>query len=409
VHRLSPVRQVRRLAWSLRSGLGATVVLLGTAGGIARAQDTTCVAVLDTLHSVPAPTAALRKRALGCADSADAARRADVWNKVSEEIARLGRLPWLIPEYHDEQRLVVGTALGPMAHLFASPYLNSFKYPWQLQEQTPNGIVAAIVYVDAPPGASLPGPYSALHLAGGMNCIWLQLTPASSWRGFVTQPSGPGGPCRPPTPPFAPLAVLREQASGMGFDDYPAAARFGQSTDGRTLLGFKCLNGWCQLGPAGATSIPALPAAAVPGATREVAVRGWYDIQQLAKRNAAGVLVPGPRAVVVPAANLDQFGPAAYTTWRRVATITFIDTPAGTKYVRWGLRFGENPLEAMYAGGKWVYRLHFADGSTRVWDHVIEMKHRDAAVPGTVRFRWTVLDESIWIPCGAGCCQADGE
>jgi len=398
----------------------AAISLLAVTSRNGKAQsDTACVALVDSMHKGLAPsggrggrgggrgadTAGVRTRALACADYADTRRRLRVFEAISAQMVSLAQLPWMIPEYHDEQPFAFSNTYGPMAYIFASPFIGGFKYEWQIREQGSHGILAAVVFVDAPASTTLSTPYTRLFLQPGMNCIWLANTAGSgggNWRAFVTAASGAPPLCDRSTPGNE-LRVSRETFAPLRHDDYPSAARFGESADGQPLLGLRCVDAWCELGPAGFSPTPGLG-----GVGRERLVRGWHDVQKLSVRDASGVLHPGPRARIVPEPDLDHLSSADFATWRRVAEITFVDDPAGTKYAKWGLRRGANSVEGIFSGGRWLYRVT-AGATTTIWTHVIPMPHLDAAVPGTVRWRWTLLDEGIWIPCGDACCHADGE
>ncbi len=324
----------------------------------------------------------------------------------------LAQLPWSIPEYHDEQRFSAGGTYGPMAYLFASPFIGTFNYLWQVAGQGPHGLLAAVLLVDTPTSTTLPPEYANLHLKPGMNCVWLANTttdPASAaWRAYVNQ-ANLAGICDRSVALGPALAVVRETQPGMGPGDYPAAARFGEAATSRqALIGFRCLDGWCMVGPAGFTPTP-LP---VAGTTREDKIRGWYDEQHLAIRKPGGTMRPGPLARIIPYPNLDSRSPAYYGVWRPAAKIVFIDSPADTKYADWGLKQGENILEMRYVATSQKWEFHIKGNGTTVpdrpWTHQLVMPHLDAGVPGTARFRWTLADEGIWIPCGDACCHADG-
>src|SRR5262245_57485257 len=125
----------RRWNWG-RASVVAALALSITSVGVAPATrarpqpgDGPCSALIDLMRRFPKDTIA-RKRALSCADRADSSRRAKVFSKLSAQMIALAQLPWMIPEYHDEQPLVDGSQFGPMAYIFASPYVSGFKHPW---------------------------------------------------------------------------------------------------------------------------------------------------------------------------------------------------------------------------------------------------------------------------------------
>lgn len=344
----------------------------------------------------------------------DTARVNRALRAISGEAGRLGRAYFTIPELHDEQRFPLNaTTFGPAAFIFASPYLGYYQYPWQFSEQGTLGSLAALVFVDTTAGVALLGSYNDLRLRGGLNCVWLNNT-GPTWRAFVTQ-TGIGQPCvRPATPPPALVVYRKADAMFTSNADYSRSARFGHSTNGRTLLGFQCLNAWCEVGPGGLT-----PASLATGTARYERINGWHDEQRLAERTAAGGLRPSVRATLYPDQLTGQLAMNQFTTWRRVARMQIHDPVlSGTKYYRWGLRQGWNRMEAMLtAQGAWLVRVTpvangsasaQASGAAMIWTHVRRHVHHDVPVPGIVRFRFTVLDDGIWFPCGNACCLSDG-
>jgi hypothetical protein len=55
---------------------------------------------------------------------------------------------------------------------------------------------------------------------------------------------------------------------------------------------------------------------------------------------------------------------------------------------------------------RWIARITSHAGGGPVYRCVTRTAH-DAAVPGTVRWRWVATDETIWSPCGPGCCRVN--
>jgi hypothetical protein len=343
---------------------------------------------------------------------ADSLRRDSVFKGINRVMVQLGRLPWMIPEAHDEQPLPDGGGkYGPKAYIFASPYIDGFRTNAQFFEHGTRGVLVAVVYVNAPVNAALPTTYRNLQLSGGVNCVWLSLTrPAGvdTWRAYVTPATVSDSTCAEPTPPPTLLAV-RRTTSFPNHADYPPVARFSEAQGGQPLLSTKCVRGWCEIGPSAFLSKAALIPVTVASA-RETRVKGWHDEQQLAVDAGGGVMLPGPYATVRPVRNLEGRSAASFRSqWVRVATIHFSTAPtAGTTYANWGLRAGSNHLDLILFEGRWVGRIVRADGSIRYWPHVQRHVHHDAPVPGTARFRWTAADEGVWVLCGQACCLVDG-
>lgn len=342
------------------------------------------------------------------AEKRDSTRRAQVIDRLSPEIRRLGSIPWNIPEYHDEQRLPDGSGgFGPEAYIFASPYLDGFTNVSQIAEQGKPGLLVAVVVIEGGAAAVLPPTYTKLGLKSGINCLWLAHepgTPGGPWRGRVSSAT-PSRECAR-TQPLSDLSVVRTTHPQHGNHvDYPPVGRFSEATGGQPLLGVKCLNAWCEFGPPGFASRPPQQ----PSSSRKGRIKGWHDEQQLAVITGAA-LAPKVRASVIPEEALEQRREADFRSgWVTVATIHLHDDPTGTKYFDWGLRQGANTMELRQVGGVWRARITPATGGPqRVWPRVIRHVHFDAVVPATARWRWSSLDDGVWVSCGQACCTTDG-
>lgn len=341
----------------------------------------------------------------------DCQRRIAVRVALGPEERRLAGLAWSFPEAHDEQPFIIGgNGFGPQVNLFASPFLAGFTETWQIEEQEPRGLLAAVVYVDAPVGTTLPREYATLSLQPGINCIWLHFS--GGWRAAVSQ-TAEGMTCDQGGT-AVPLGVRRHTPPGMRPVDYPAVARFTETPQGRPLIGVRCLAGWCDIGPVATDGISpdftVRPAFAV-GAGREFAIRGWHDEQRLAE-NVGGVLRPTDiRAALVPAPGQGERPASAYRNrWVRVGILELDRAPAvGTKYEKWGLGSGRNLIELTEVAGKWNLRVTPPGMPPTVWTRLVRSVHYDAMVPGTARFRFNSYDDGIWVPCGVACCYAEGD
>ena len=357
------------------------------------------------------------RRIMDCARTDDSLRRAQILDAIHVTIVRMADLPWFIPEYHDEQPLSDGgTGLGPTAYMFASPYLSGFTSQEQFQAHGAMGVLSALVHVEAPPSTTLPTTYKNLHLQPGMNCVYIAYVPGATapgpWYSRVVHPA-PGKACDRNAynagTDGGNLPVLRTSIVGMDHKDFPPVARFGEGSLGEPLLGIKCLDAWCEVAPSSAVAYRP-PGTTVPG--REGKIKGWHD-EQILTEQVGGVLKPSSvRAALIPVHGLDNLTEADFQSdWQDVATIEIkaANPPLGSKYYRWGLRKGKNRLQVRSVPGKWVARLFPADGSPAVdWNIIDREPHFDAAVPGTARWRMSILDDGAWVPCGTACCQAEG-
>ncbi|MEX2153125.1 MAG: hypothetical protein WD825_07280 [Gemmatimonadaceae bacterium] len=344
-----------------------------------------------------------------------------------------------IPEYHDEQRLPAyvdaagRVVLGPLAKIFASPFLGGFTRREQVEENGKPGILVAMVMVDLANDEALPGSYSALGIAKGTNCVWLNVDSGepSRWIAYVSTVET-DAPCDRGRPSdwfagvpagFKVLKVQKSDVRNFAPGDFPPVARFDVDA-GRMmpLLGVKCLDAWCEIGPAGITVRKPyeFAAAAVDKAQGIKAVRGikgWHDEQELALRDDLGVWrLSGIRATIIPSEDLDRLNTKTFrdagtnNTWVTVAEIVVHDNPRGTKYGdKWGLLQGSNFLDLRLEPTGWKTQIRPPGGRPPVpWLFVMRHPHHDAVVPGTARFRWTGGDDTVWTPCGQHCCQVEG-
>lgn len=378
-------------------------------------QDTNNVAARDRMEGG-------RRRLVRCVEEADSMQAESALKLVEADAARLGQIPLMIPEYHDEGRLPTGdgsTALGPMAHIFASPFLGEFTRRAQIFEHGLPGIMAAVVVVkvDGAAGETLPPSYSALGLVDGKNCIWLWATgtrPTDPFEVYVTNPTG-AAPCDRSAARTGPYTVYERKENLFKHAQFPGAARF--DTD-RTftypVIAFKCLEAYCEVGAsAGTWRRPVTHPGdgnGNPNAPKGV-VKGWHDEQFLAERVGNQWRRTSILANIVPAPGAGDEDVTDFEgRWVQVAMVRISGLTAGHKYYDWGLRNGINRVQVRKDGAQWRMRVWPALGSPKTWpdDRTFRMPHHDAVVPATVRFRFTLMDDGIWVPCGNGCCRSDG-
>jgi hypothetical protein len=231
-------------------------------------------------------------------------------------------------------------------------------------------------------------------------------------------------------------------------DSVPPAARIDfDSASGRVLVAAKCLREyWCQFSLQGGR----FGKNRFPHASRNVP--GWYDEQYLAIPGAtAGTLVPSKlRAYLFPIDTLAKLSAEThFGGWQHVATIAFDNAvtnadaaPALERYyAKWKL--GRMPqtsdtikimLKYFPAAKRWrarfdlptvigreVENVHYMPAVVENAPFIAKLSQlnlRDAAnmkklaphvgpieVPGTARWGWDPLDETVWIRCAAGCCS----
>lgn len=400
------------------SGLSATRGGNEPSPSIVQGRDTACVQLMRFLRPEPMGDSAQRLLARHCVFATDSARRDESEGLLLRDDLRLARTYSSIPEYHDEQRLSIGGgALGPMAGIYASPNLDDFTEEWQFWEHGTRGVFVAHVVVQLRAGETLPlpGSYTELGLAEGLNCVWLvKVNAGSRWEARVIPANGLI--CDPnytPTGWTAPTLTVNRLAptAWNSLSNYPPVARFDESRNDKPLLSVRCLTGICEIGYRTFTS--RMPLAVMKGATGlRAEVKGWHDEQPLTEFNTASGrwVASGLRAALVPTnitghLQTDDFRAG----WKHVATLYLDRRPApNTKYAHWGLDDGPNEIFLrINAGGNWEAELR-RTGYRRPWTFIHREQHFDVGVPATVRFRWTILDDGIWAPCGMSCCQVEG-
>lgn len=380
--------------------------------------DTACWSLIER----SADSSSLVPMAQNCAQEEDTRRRGVAIRHTSRVMTRTGAMFMNIPEYHDEQRLTDGSqGYGPMAYIFAMPTLDGFKDSVQFGSHGARGVLVGVVYVlklnNSPP--LLPATYTALSLDYGMNCVYLafrrQAAPNERWKSYI-KPANPDTTCTHTENPTNLLPVKRisipdNSGNPHRFEDYPPVARFDESTTGKPLLGFKCVDGWCMIGLDAGHVRPPMSG---PGG-REGMINGWHDEQVLTIRTAPGDFQGVFRAKLTPRAHLERVTLDTLRNWTHMATMTLVGPPVGEKYSTWGMRRGDNRMELRLNPGnsQWEARMIApAFGSTpedtTALRFVERHEHFDVAVPATARFRWTLADDGIWVPCDLGCCKVEG-
>lgn len=358
--------------------------------------------------------------AKGALALSDCRQRTRVLRSVSIDMQYVGEQMTTIPEYHDEQRLTTSEGrYGPAAYVFASPSIAGFVHGWQLAEHGSRGALWAIVVVDTAETAVLPSTYTDLGLRpGGRNCIWLSQA-GTGLKARVTHQLDRAKPCDP-TGSAREMQVLTDPIGTVTtVADQPPVARFSETQNGRPLIGARCLLSWCEFGPPPATSggpatwapHPVGLASGYANSASQVRerVKGWNDMQTLATGSGPTLRPNGPKATFVPAVGLADRSQSFYagSAWHPVGTLYIRGAVVGTQYASWGIRPGANVLALKFEGNAWRMQVSNTAG-TKVWTNVHRHEHHDAALPGTARFRWISYDDGFWVPCGQGCCRADG-
>jgi hypothetical protein len=351
-----------------------------------------------------------------------------------------GYYGWCIPEYNDDQRLSDGNGgneYGPVAHVLAAPWLDTLQLNGSFRQ-------VAIIDVDVDTRPT-PTPYTDLRL-GQFNCLYLRLTSAApSFDALIVPPIGLICPSTPtPNPAGPPLVVVVDDAFSNDLNDYPPTTRFIEGRQGRTLIGVRCGNRWCAVGPHSAVELqPGGPGGPLPPSAHEgqrgfnyaqARVKGWFDDQVLGApdgspkykihRQVRASAIPDTSLhtltvqsfIVAPGSQVYQlvgrtyFPQAPDTLSKYVTTFGFSQ---GTNIVKARAEIHTNPLTTK-PDTLWFAQVINANGhvtsdiKTRRMDHskffgTAYGYHRP---PSTMRFRWFDNDEDLWFECDVGCCLA---
>ncbi len=352
-----------------------------------------------------------------------------------------GYYNWCIPEYDDDQRFSDGGGpheYGPIAHVLAAPWLQGLSF-------TPTYVQVAIIEVDPDPNHPRPAPYNQLRLAGQFNCLYLRSAAAQPGRAspsfdalILPPPASLKCPIAPVDQPGPPLIVFVDQQLPVDSTEIPATTRFVEGRDGenrRTLIGVKCGNHWCVVGPPG-TGSP-MPPSAHAGVSPLLSnvqgrVKGWFDDQVLGVPDNASTFKISRRfrASAVPDPNLGGLKVAQFLVdsglqvYQTVGRVYFDSMPnPESKYAQMfhfisGINIIGLRAEIWHVGNDqktvWFTQVRNDKGvkndiPTQRMDHskyLLKLFGDKAQIPATMRWRWFDQDEDLWVECDLGCCLA---
>lgn len=314
-------------------------------------------------------------------------------------------------------------------------------------------------------------PYKPLGIEKNFNCLYIypksgepdgleaKVVPVGLVDSLCTlskMPSGPG----------TVLAVSRHSMSGGKADDYPPVARWDwDSTHSTHYIGIRCGDAWCEVGPkylapdALVSSVWQKERLGASKAQRHVSeVKGWYDEQRLAlpaPGSPSSLQVSSLVGTLKPDPNLGNINGMPHDSgftnrWQPVATVTIrpvrgvFDKAALLYRRKLNLEPGSGadttnqvsmcfdptasqaPNSCVLASvpkppkctnekyDGWWARIESAKSHETKYYCVIRRGHEDVAmpgftIPGIVRWRWAIKDETIWARCLQGCCEVDSD
>lgn len=361
-----------------------------------------------------------------------------------------------IVEFHDCQQFIVrdeSTGLSRYSSLFAifaRVFLDSaYKRP-----VTDSGPPFDPTVMGAPMATifSYDAPYPALGLSRGFSCLYFFKhtvgTDSVYWSAKVVYVQERQEACAQPLPdesgPGTTLAVTRITNPGLTPADYPPVARWDRDpSSGLQYIGIRCEDAWCEVHTRMASGQLFTASAPLRFDTR--LAKGWYDEQVLTSADVA----PGgqPRVsditgTFIPHPKLGELsGPEDVSAfahgWREVATVGINAAPGGyTSKLNLRQSDGDgaprNTVSLCYVTSgtpnrqrcfddrtappkcdtptKWYAKITSGvapDTSSQFF--CVTRRGHDAMqipkIPGVVRWRWALDDETMWIRCLQGCCE----
>ena len=339
-----------------------------------------------------------------------------------------------VPEFHDCQEFVRGDGYLRLYAIFARFHLGSLADSLDTARYSPQkrALAAAEIYSD---GESYP----ALGVEPYFNCLYVYRV-LQDWRATMVPIGTHEADCLNSLPDPASKGTALEVHRVTPSTDltaYPPVARWDwDGKHGQQYIGIMCGAGWCDIGAKGFVSTPtqvsgpafdkicAFPWTAAQ-AKQVYAIKGWYDEQVLATPASSSMLHPGPvHGVIIPnpvLGQLDQatdFHPSCNGPWVHVAYAVV----TGAYSSKLQLQSGWNKIYLCYGSGNdcGVPPIAQACSPAGMWwakikppgfwqkptyRCVTQRLHSNVTVPGAVRWRWLVNDETGWIRCQNGCCQ----
>lgn len=365
-----------------------------------------------------------------------------------------------VPEFHDCQKFIVsGGVHGNFLTLFAIFARDSLREATNRFDAIADAAQSAsdstaVATFGAPVAVgevlALDKGYAELGIHPLFNCLFLRPTYNGLEAKMIPVDKNEQS-CKtmehPEDKPGTPLAVVRTY---FKHDTAPPVARWDWDRDNNTQhIGIACGIAWCDIGKAGFH--PSRPHALSTGAPndRVIAVKGWYDEQRLAVPStmvtafaSATALIPGHViGTFVPMPDLgSDAGPSVGSRydgkWVRVATVGMTDTsgvylgklnivssPVLNAVDSVSLCYGKLRQCITNTGitPKKCKATDFPD-SLRWWGMitnpvttpsyfcVTRRGHENIPglhIPGIVRWRWAIKDETMWIRCLEGCCEVE--
>ena len=308
---------------------------------------------------------------------------------------------------------------------------------------------------------ALQDGYPSLGIEKGFNCLYLF--------GVVGEQSGLGAQivpvgrddkrCTQPLTSMTGGVKLKVSRTQYTSGAVPQVARWEwDAAQNHELMGIECgSRSWCVIGNGDFTA----PAAYATGtsARNVLAVQGWYDEQRLALPTTGAPNVGNVIGTIVPAPDLESHTGSSgsssdfHNTWKPVAYVALssssneyrnklnltraaVTGPGNQVSLCFGSKtacVGDQTISSetctvtdtqgeLPAGRVprtiapttitptderwWTKVQNTTDRKSRFYC-VVRRGHPGMTIPGVVRWRWAIKDETMWIRCLEGCCEVE--
>jgi hypothetical protein len=355
-----------------------------------------------------------------------------------------------VPEFHDCQQLIV---LDNGNARFTSLFAVFARFRLDSNEVT-NALNIPGRIVPVAEVFAFDSAYSPLGVQRKFNCLYLSRTQPGQPGKFTARMVPVGNSdttcLKPPrSGSGTPLDVRPVPMPTARSADYPPVARWDWDRTNRLqFIGVRCGAMWCEVGQKLSDSQPTSPEYPPrPGVVEErrvLQIKGWYDEQRLALPSKTGgrPTVGMSSATFIPDPHLDRDirqspGQSRFrNSWVAVASVA-IDGPAGPYESKLNLKAssmpnaankvelcfnattttpnrclatGPAPARPCAPGTEWWARITPPSGNARVFC-VVRRDHSalPTKIPGIVRWRWALNDETMWIRCLQGCCEVESD
>jgi hypothetical protein len=302
------------------------------------------------------------------------------------------------------------------------------------------GVPMATIY-------SYDSSYAPLFVKPGFNCLYFFRTNTGvpvTWAAQMVSVGNRQADCALPlAQPRADLPMLpvnRLVQPNAPPSDYPPVAKWDwDPLNARHYIGIRCEDAWCEV-------LPQLAVGARFASSKEVVttrplVKGWYDQQILTVAAPGTPQVSTIVGTFIPDPRLGEDNDLPETSrfanaWTNVATVGIEGKPGGytskLNFVENVSGKPQNTVALCFAtgapgspnacfpnvasvpqcatDGRWYARVTSGSGTSTMVKHfcVTRRAHEMPGMPrmpGVVRWRWMLDDETMWVRCVRGCCE----